>query len=248
MQIIKPPYILQLQTNTTKNRVHGAISTKGLDKLKEYVEKYNVDANEEISVKGFYWTCLHYCAHFNATCCLEYFLKRTYKKNPTEFKNIINAKTKEGWTPLMICAIYKSTEALQLLLHCGGVDLTLKDNNGRTVTGLAEYYGALLCFEQLKKYPESQIPVNTIFLNSQISMNPEKDPMYKDLLMNGVRLPCKICKENLGYLKYSVCCGVPVHKVCLGKKGNICPECSKQTELTSQVLIPEKAFTLAASK
>lgn len=245
MQGTKPAILKEKQTNSVKNQVHGAISTKNLEKLKELVEQHDVDAHEEISVKGFYWTCLHYASHFNSTACLEYLLKRTFKKNPESYIDIINIKTKEGWTPLMICAIYKSTEALQLLYHCGGVDPSLKDNNDRTAAKLAEYYGALHCYEHIKKFPESLVPINKIFLSSEASMNLEKDPKYKELFMNGTRLPCRICNSNLGYLKYSVCCGVPSHKACLKNHDFNCPECSKKTELTCQIISPEKAFTLS---
>mmetsp|Transcript_64653 Transcript_64653/g.75170 ORF Transcript_64653/g.75170 Transcript_64653/m.75170 type:complete len:247 (-) Transcript_64653:120-860(-) len=246
MQATKPSLIQEKQSNTIKNQVHGAISSKNLEKLKELVEKNDVDAHEEISVKGYYWTCLHYAAHFNATNCLEYLLKRTYKKNPDQYVDIVNIKTKEGWSPLMISAIYKSTEALQLLYHCGGVDPSMKDSSDRTAAKLAEYYGALHCFEHIKKFPESLIPVNKVFLSSEASMNLEKDPKYKELFLNGTRLPCRECQSNLGYIKYSTCCGVPAHKICLKDKDFRCPECEKVTELTCQIINPDKAFTLSA--
>lgn len=40
-------------------------------------------------------------------------------------------KTKEGWTPAMICCIYKSTESLDVLLRIGGINFNCKDKNNK---------------------------------------------------------------------------------------------------------------------
>lgn len=52
----------------------------------------------------------------------------------------MNIKTKDGWTPLMISVIYKSTECLNILIEYGGIELLAKDYNNLTSLKLAENY------------------------------------------------------------------------------------------------------------
>ena len=49
---------------------------------------------------------------------------------------------------------------------------------------------------------------------------------YRELLLYGKRLPCFICLNDVGYLKYTSCCGHPIHHGCkpLDEK---CPMCKK---------------------
>ncbi len=61
-----------------------------------------MDPHEELSVKGYFWCCLHYAAHFKSNEILEFFIKLAYIVYPDNFSEIINVKTKEGWTPVNI--------------------------------------------------------------------------------------------------------------------------------------------------
>mmetsp|Transcript_720 Transcript_720/g.999 ORF Transcript_720/g.999 Transcript_720/m.999 type:complete len:92 (-) Transcript_720:631-906(-) len=78
------------QSNTTKNRLHNAIKEKNFDKVVDIMNKYDIDSNEEISVKGHYWTCIHYACHFNVESILDFLIKRAYDRNFDEFTSIMN--------------------------------------------------------------------------------------------------------------------------------------------------------------
>lgn len=45
----------------------------------------------------------------------------------------------------MIAAIYKSDQALEILLKYGGIDLHTADSNERSITDLATYYRSTSC-------------------------------------------------------------------------------------------------------
>lgn len=37
---------------------------------------------------------------------------------------------------------------------------------------------------------------------------------YRELLLKGDRVPCIICLSDYGYIKYTTCCGQPIHGPC----------------------------------
>lgn len=260
-------FCLEKQTNSIKNKAHGAISEDNIKDFKRLCEYFSLDPNEEISVKGFYWTCLHYAAHFKSLKILEFLLVQIYKDNRENFQQIVNLQTKEGWTPPMVAAIYNSVKALDIFLKFGGIDLNIEDKDGKKIIDLAKKYGAYdskeLAQKYLNNFPDGKIPINvSLFdmalnepMNEEISEKSEKlskspelskenKEQFKKLLFEGVRVPCIICLSNLGYLHYTSCCGQPLHKPC---KGSIhkCPFCNYNSfELITEVLYPNRAFVL----
>ena len=237
--------------------MHGAIKNKDLEKVKELYKSNSILPNEEISVKGYFWSCLHYSCHFNVPSILYYFCKLVYQNYPEQYEEVINIKSNEGWSPAMICCIYKATDCFNLLLKIGGINFNLKDKNNRTCEGLAAYYGAIDCFEAIKKIKEKINSKGILPLSVEIVKSPvdqlsellgglslENENKYADLFMSGDRKPCQLCHTNNGYIKYTQCCGEPVHLVCFEELDlKDCPVCLKPAfQLTSQILHPEKAF------
>lgn len=176
--------------------------------------------------------------------------------------------TKEGYTPIMICCIYKSNEALKMLLKYGGIYLQSKDNNGKTAIELGKKYGNAQCediindvfkgndyldFLEMKMDQLSQFPELDILI-SDSSTQPEEDLtdvdkiQYRELLVQGELLPCVICLSNLGFIKYTTCCGQPGHTQCFTNQAKKvsdvnCPICnSTSCKLTCIVRFPERAF------
>jgi len=94
---------------------------------------------------------MHYAAHFKRAKMLAFLLKKAYKKYPDDYVKIINIKTKEGWSPMMICSIYKSVAELKVMYQAGGLLVDQVDKDGRNALKLSEYYGAVECYEVIKK-------------------------------------------------------------------------------------------------
>jgi hypothetical protein len=197
---------------------------------------------------------------------MEYFLKQLYKTNPANYVKIVNEKTKEGWTPLMLCSFYGAKKCMEILLTAGGVKPFLTDNNRRT----AEIIASNLHFEDMVRILKAErskvqkpdlahtTPVNFVYLNSvQEEVTPmprdvtikvctiEDKEEHKELLSKGDRLPCVICLGNLGFIKYTTCCGQPMHPMCKSDTLTHCPFCKKSFwDLTSEIEFPERAFEL----
>src|SRR5690606_27221250 len=112
---------LDLQTDSTKNQMHGAIQRGDLAHVKRLIQLYKIQPNEECSVRGYFWTALHYACHFDSVECLEFLIKYTYSQNKDKYIDIMNLKTREGWTPLMIASLYGKRNSLITLLNYGGL-------------------------------------------------------------------------------------------------------------------------------
>jgi ankyrin repeat protein len=236
------------QSNQIKNKLHHAIKANDFNKVVELVEENDVDANEEISVEGNFWTCLHYAAHFNGDQILEYFLNRTYQRNLDQFAEIVNTQTKEGWSPLMVATIYQALECIKVFIKYGGIKTDLVDNEGKTPLELAEYYGAIYCYEVLMNLPWGVLDINELYLKQEKVLNFENDQQYYNLLMHGIPRPCAYCESNLGYLRYSECCGTPMHKQCLAERDFICAGCGNgNSNVYGEILDPTKAFMFNGS-
>ena len=266
-----PAYMLDLQQNSNKNQMHAAISAQKLDKVIKLSNLYNFQSHEECSVKGHFWNCMHYAAHFRSEKILEYWLKKTYKLFPEKFIEIINEKTCEGWTPLMIAGIYNSPKCIEILFKCGGIILHEKDDKGKTALELTSTFNNKECNEMIQKEisnfsktsSQAHTKINNTWLNdfkdevkdNEQSSKPiiitcndssiEEDDRYRSLLRHGERLPCLICLCNKGLIKYTTCCGQPIHPYCKMDKIKSCPNCKTDNwELNWEVEYPERAFTL----
>lgn len=119
--------------------------------MKKLTKLFEVDPYEELSEKGYNWTGFHYACHFNNCEALEFLITLSYRKYQNLYSQILNMPTKEGYTPLMVCCIYKSNEALELLLKYGGVNLLLKDKNQKTAVDLGKKYGNSKCESVINK-------------------------------------------------------------------------------------------------
>jgi len=262
--------VVNLQKTAIKRQFRHTIKVGDLHLLKKMVALFNIVPNEEISEGDRAWTCLHYACCKDACILLDYLLQLTYELYKEDYNQIVNIKTSEGWNLVMLTAIYGSTNSLQLLLKYGGIKLYDKDNNGLRATDLALKYKKESVYKILTKQVD-HFPMKTITepaefmtpLNiSELEKNEEQiesflnnveglkikevdeEEKYQGLFQKGKRLPCVVCAGDKGWLKYSDCCGHPIHPLCV-KGIKRCPQCSSSGLcLVSTIKFPEKAFTL----
>lgn len=90
--------------------------------------------------EGEGWNILHFAVKINALECIEFILKSQYEQSSDEYNKLVNSKTVEGYTPLMIAIISESNDALMTLLKYGGINIRTKDNKKRTSYELAINY------------------------------------------------------------------------------------------------------------
>lgn len=93
-----------------------------------------------MGVKGSRWNLLHVCAKYDAVECTKLLLKKTYQQDQDDYLQIINVKTAEGYTALMISVIYQANKTLKLLLRLGGSDHSIIESSKLRAYELALNY------------------------------------------------------------------------------------------------------------
>lgn len=136
------------------------------------LREFDFDPNEEVSVAGYGWTALHYACHFRQPAILELFINVIYSKHSLNlFSEVMNIKTKEGWTPLMLACLYNSPECTTMLITYGGIDLTCIDHRGVSAAQLAQRSqlpAAIAAMSAaLLKNPSGVIPPNTTYFEAK---------------------------------------------------------------------------------
>ncbi len=162
----------------------------------------------------------------------------------------------------MIAVIYDKIDAVNLLVKYGGIKLYEADNKGAKATDLGLKYKREKIFKTLTKvqniYPfkegtDNMVPLNTDGLmpteatvteTEQGKVHFEEREDLQDLLLHGKRVPCQICQGANGRIKFTRCCGEPVHSVCVDKATK-CPFCGQGSlSLGVDIKYPEKALKL----
>jgi len=257
------------QQPAIKKQTQQAIKLGDLCLLQRIVRLFKVAPNEEITNTAKTCTALHYACSLDSAIILDYLLQLTYTLYKDNFSNIINAKTSEGWNLVMITAVYGATNSLNLLLKYGGVRLYEKDHSGLRAADLALKYKNESVHRILSKQSD-QFPIKTItepcefvtplnhkeLLKEKTSETPacvqtsgdttkvEDREEHQELLRHGKRLPCNVCSGEKGWMKYSECCGHPMHPTCV-KGMKTCPQCNEgNLRLTTSIRVPENAFVL----
>ncbi len=90
------------------------------------------DANLAVSEETTQWSAVHLCCRFDAVCCLDFLLKRTYVANVKRYIGAVNARTSEGLSPLHLCGTWAAFKCFFLLLRYGGANLSALDGRSRT--------------------------------------------------------------------------------------------------------------------
>ncbi len=119
--------------NNQKLEIYNCSVNGDLDKLKILIEENKYNLFEEISAKGYFWTALHYAAHYGHTNIVEYILEKI-SYSPFK-KDLANLQSNLGYTPLFI-AINSSLEeskkknTLNVYLKYDVIDFNICCNNG----------------------------------------------------------------------------------------------------------------------
>jgi len=136
-----------LDTNK-KMELYNCSVNGDLEKFKNLIEIKKYPIMEECSASGYYWTVIHYAAHYGFDNIMDYVLE--YFQNHSDKKTILNLQSNLGQTPLVICLvssinIEKKKRILELYALYDAIDFSICTNKDEDIFeickkhGLAEY-------------------------------------------------------------------------------------------------------------
>ena len=130
-------------SNAQKLEMYNCSVNGDVKKLKKLIEEKNYDLFEEISAKGYFWTALHYSAHYGHTNIVEYILERI-NDDPNK-RDLANLQSNLGYTPLFVAITTtldekKKKNTLEVYLKYDTIDFKICDNNGLDIFDVCKKY------------------------------------------------------------------------------------------------------------
>lgn len=131
-------------------------SVKGdVDSLINLIEKENYPLFEEISSNGYFWTALHYAAHYGFDHIVEYVLEKIeFDPNKLQLSNLQSDK---GLTPLFIAItngnnnIHKKKRMLDVYMKFNAIDFSICTCDNLDIFDLCKKHNLLEYFASIIK-------------------------------------------------------------------------------------------------
>ncbi len=142
-----------LNTNQ-KMELYNCAVGGNLDTLINLIQDKKYPLFEECSASGYYWTVIHYAAHYGFENIINYVLE--HLNNDSNKKSIANLQSNLGLTPLFInlnssTAIEKKKTILELYVKHDAIDFKLCSKDNEDVYDIVKKNGLLMYFLSILK-------------------------------------------------------------------------------------------------
>jgi hypothetical protein len=132
-----------LDTNK-KMELYNCSVNGNIEKFKELIDVMKYPIMEECSAGGYFWTVIHYAAHYGFDNIIEYILEK-YQNHPDK-KTILNLQSSLGQTPLVICLVNsgnkdKKKKILELFAMYDAIDFSICTNNDEDIFDICKKHG-----------------------------------------------------------------------------------------------------------
>ena len=134
-----------LNTNQKMELYNSAVNGN-VDLLKNLIEEKKYPLMEECSASGYYWTVIHYAAHYGFVNIVNFVLEY-YQYNP-ERLDILNLQSNLGLSPLFISLnntsdIEKKKQILDLYVKYDVIDFKICTKEGDDIFDLCKKHNLL---------------------------------------------------------------------------------------------------------
>lgn len=121
--------------------VNGDVKT-----LIKYIEEDKCSIFEEISAGGYYWTCLHYAAHYGNIDIVEFVLDKI--KDDSDKIDLANLQSNLGLSPLFIALsntldVEKKKRILDVFVKYDAIDFKICNVDNLDIFDVCEKYNLL---------------------------------------------------------------------------------------------------------
>lgn len=133
-------------TTNQKMELYNASVGGHVNTIKQLVEEKKYPLMEECSAAGFYWTAVHYAAHYGFKSIIEYALE--YYNTHENKLEIMNLQSNLGLTPLFIALknvsdSNKKKEILELYIQYDAIDFKICSQDNDDIFDLCKKYNLL---------------------------------------------------------------------------------------------------------
>lgn len=146
---VRKKHLLNKLANNKKLEMYNCSVNGDVKTLIKYVEEDNCSMFEEISAAGYFWTSLHYAAHYGNIEIVEYVLEKI-NDNPDKI-DLANLQSNLGLTPLFIALsnsldIEKKKRILDVFIKYDAIDFKICNVDDLDIFDICKKYKLLEYF------------------------------------------------------------------------------------------------------
>lgn len=143
-QANRKKFLCNTLDTTKKMELYNCSLNGDLEKFKNLIEQKKYPIMEECSASGYYWTSMHYAAHYGFDKIIEYI--HEYYRNHPERKSILNLQCSHGRTPLAIyitssASLDKKKKILELFAMNDVIDFTICSDKDEDIFEICKKQG-----------------------------------------------------------------------------------------------------------
>ena len=151
---VRKKFLSNTLTTNQKMELYNSSVAGNVENLKALVEEKKYPLLEECSASGYYWTVLHYAAHYGFDNIINYVLEH-FQNNPNK-KNILNLQSNLGLSPLFIClnsttTVEKKKFVLELFVKYDAIDFKVCSKDSEDIYDICKKQGLLDFFLSILK-------------------------------------------------------------------------------------------------
>jgi len=151
---VRKKFLSNTLTTNQKMELYNCSVAGNVETLKSLVEEKGYQILEECSASGYFWTVLHYAAHYGFDNIINYVLEY-FQNNPNK-KNILNLQSNLGLSPLFICLNSTSTPekkkaVLEIFVKYDAIDFKVCSKENEDIYDICKKHGLLDFFLSILK-------------------------------------------------------------------------------------------------
>jgi hypothetical protein len=151
---VRKKHLSNTLTTNQKMELYNASVNGNVETLKNLIEVKKYPLMEECSAAGYYWTAIHYAAHYGFVNIVSFVLE--YYQNHPDKLEILNLQSNLGLSPLFISLnnstdIEKKKQVLDLYVKYDAIDFKICTKENDDIFDLCKKHGLLEFFLSILK-------------------------------------------------------------------------------------------------
>jgi hypothetical protein len=151
---IRKKHMTNTLNSTQKMELYNSAVNGNVEILKSLIEQKSYPLMEECSAAGYYWTSIHYAAHYGFVPVIKFVLE--YYQNHPDKLEILNLQSNLGLSPLFIALnssgdVEKKKEVLDLYVQYDSIDFRICSKENEDVFDICKRHNLLDYFLSILK-------------------------------------------------------------------------------------------------